>query len=484
MQPLTRKPRRILLLSLAVLLVGMTLAAIALYWLWPEQGLRERMARQASERLGTTVTVSGDISPQLWPAPGIRLENVTLDPAANTATGTPTATVEAIEVAMGWLPLLRGKMVPARVLLEKPIIHLPPAALEGWQPAQANRSGGEPVPIALTVRDGTIDWGDSARGLAISASGVDLDVPPIRWTASTDAPATLALGEMQISAETLKLNALTVTDLSLRLVGENGVFRTEDWQMTALGDRGTGKATLDPGASPPRIDLEFAFDALDLERLPEQWLHGGQASGRLSLWASLDSQGHRTDELLRHLNGQVRLKGDGLVLHGMDLDAELADYRRTQRFNLVDAAAVAFMGPVWLVATKGSDFVRLIDATDGGDTRITQLVSEWEIKDGTALARDVALATPRNRLATQASLDLVRRTINHATVAAIDARGCAVLKQSIHGPFAAPQTEAPSFAEGLLGAPIDLLRRGLGAISGDKPDCEVFYRGSVTAPSG
>lgn len=253
--------------------------------------------------------------------------------------------------------------------------------------------------------------------------------------------------------------------------------------MTVLGDRGTGKGTVELGATEPRSHLELAFDALDLARLPDTWLPGGHASGQLALQASLTGHG-RGQALWRHLNGQVRLGGEGLVLHGMDLDAELAEYQRTQRFSLVDAAAVAFMGPAGLVATKGSDFARLAGRTDGGETRIRQLVSDWEIKDGIARANDVALATPRNRLAVQATLDLARQTITQATVAAVDQRGCAVMKQNVHGPFSAPQAEATSMAEGLLGAPIDLLRRGLNAISGGKTDCEVFYQGSVSAPSG
>jgi len=481
MGPPLRHPRRILPLLLATLLIGITLAGVLLAWLWPTEDLRDRITTQASEALGLTVSITGDISPALWPAPGIRLEQVTLAPAQGSQ-DMPVAQAAAIEVSLRWLPLLRGELLPGRVAVDAPTIHLDAARLDTLRKAgEGSDTHGSPRvgPLDVVVRDGQIDWRDEAGTVAMSASGVDLDVPALRWSDTTR-----STGKVRVAADRLSLDGLTFSDLSLMLLDDDGTWRTRDWRMTALGNRGRGDGSFDLNASPPRGHLEMAFDALDLAQLPDTWLPGGRATGTLALQATLESRGERAGEWLRRLDGEVRLEGRDLTLHGMDLDAQLAEYRRTQRFSLVDAAAVAFMGPAWLLATKGSDFARLADGNDGGKTRIRQLVSDWEVKDGTARARDVALATPHNRLAVKASLDLAGQTIDQATVAAVDQRGCAVLKQKLHGPFSAPQTEATSVVEGLLGAPIDLFRQGLNAITGGKADCEVFYGGSVAAPSG
>ncbi|MFO7581545.1 AsmA-like C-terminal region-containing protein, partial [Guyparkeria sp.] len=288
---------------------------------------------------------------------------------------------------------------------------------------------------------------------------------------------------LKASADAVRINALRLSNVSLKVRGEDGVFTTDDWQMTFLDSRGTGDAQMDFRASPPNAMLDIGFDSLQLANLPEQWAPAGSVSGSAELTASLESRGRETDALLRHLQGKVKLSGRELRLRGVDLDQELAHYRRTQRFSLVDAGAVVFLGPAWLLASKGSDFVRLLDESNGDETRVVHFVSEWTIDEGTARTRDVALATTRNRVAARASLDLPSRRINQATVAVVDRQGCPVVTQDVHGTFDAPQVEEPNLMEALLGAPLGLLQRGLDAISRNGEDCEVFYAGSVAAPS-
>lgn len=289
--------------------------------------------------------------------------------------------------------------------------------------------------------------------------------------------------DLKASAVTVQVNALRLSDVNLTVSGQDGVFATDDGQMTFLDSRGNASAQLDFSASPPTAALEVGFDSLQLADLPEQWAPTGSISGTVDLTASLASRGQELNALLRHLQGEVQLTGRDLRLRGVDLDEELARYRRTQRFSLVDAGAVVFLGPAWLLASKGSDFARLLDASKGAETRIVHLVSDWNIKDGTARTRDVALSTERNRIAAQASLDLPSRQINSATVAVLDHQGCPVVKQAMHGSFDAPQIEEPNLMEELLGAPLSLLQRGLDAISRDDESCEVFYSGSVAARS-
>lgn len=489
MKSSTRRPLRTWSILLAALITLLTLSAIALKWFWPEDELQQQLTQHTSEWLGVPINIRGDIALTFWPRPGIQAEAVTLGPESPPDSDTPAlAELSSLTLAVRWLPLLRGRLVPDALLLNAPILHLEDGASTllslGPEPDD-NGPRRESAPFDLRVHDGEIHWHDKARELQLSITGLDLTSTGWRWSPPADDQHPLAGASMDLSASigSLRLNALTLSDLTFDLSGENGVFRIDNGKMNLLQSHGTGEATLDFSSSPPTGTLNLDFDAVNLAHLPDAWLPGGSTSGTVALRASLESQGRQTDELWRHLNGHVQLSGQNLVLRGVDLDAELAQYHRTQRFSLVDAAAVAFVGPAWLLATKGSDFARLLGTADGGETHITQLVSDWEIKNGTALTRDVALATAKNRLAAQASLDLANQRINHATVAAIDQRGCAVLEQTMHGPFSAPQTEPPNAVEELLGAPIDLLRRGLNAITGGKTDCEVFYQGAVRAPA-
>ena len=100
-----------------------------------------------------------------------------------------------------------------------------------------------------------------------------------------------------------------------------------------------------------------------------------------------------------------------------------------------------------------------------------------------AEAIDCALATRHHRVALQGRLDLVTgRYGEGATVALLDAKGCARRKQSIGGPLGSPQVGAGGVARSLGGPVADLYGRAKRFVQGGK--CEVFYRGAVEQPPG
>lgn len=487
MNPITRHPIRALAIGLTAIIVGVILLAIAMALFWPADDLRDRVTRQASGQLGMPVHVDGDVSLRFWPSPTIRATDVRIGPTSESGVD-PVGELDAIRLSMGWWSLITGRLVPETLRLDAPILRLTPDTLEalapGDPPAEARRDG-QFAPLDLRVRDGEIHWNAPESGQEVSIIGLDLNLTDLDWRPPADGehPLTHETLSLTTSVDALRINALRLSDINLAVSAENGVFTTDDWQMTFLDSRGSGNTRLDFRTSPPAAAFEIDFDSLDLAHLPEQWAPAGSVSGSADLKASLESKGQEPGALLRHLQGEVKLSGRELRLRGVDLDAELAGYRRTQRFSLVDVGAVIFLGPAALLATKGSDFVRLLDGAEDKQTRVVHLVSDWSIEEGTARTRDVALSTTRNRVAAQASLDLPSRRINRAAVAVVDRQGCPVVTQEVHGSFDAPQIEEPNLMEELLGAPLGLLQRGLDAISRDSESCEVFYSGSVAAPS-
>ena len=484
MTPTTRRPLRSLAVGLAALVAGLMLLAVAVALFWPEDHLRERVTRQASEQLGMTVAITGDVSLRFWPAPAIRATGVSIGPESDSQA---LGELEAIGLSARWLPLLRGELVPEALVLETPVLRLTPGAVDslvGDQPDDERR-GGEFAPLDLRIHDGEIHWRAEQDDPGISITGLELELTDFARQARADEARPWARTSLQLaaSAEALHIHALDLSDVDLQMAGKDGVFHSDDLEMTFLGSRGTGNARLDLTASTPSAMLDIDFDSLDLANLPEAWVPTNSFLGNADLTASVETRGQEPGAWLRHLDGEIKFSGRDLRLRGLDLDEELARYRRTQRFSLVDAAAVVFLGPAALLASKGSDFARLLGEDDVAETRIVHLVSNWRLDAGTAQTHDVALSTTRNRLATRASLDLPSRRINHATVAVVDRRGCAVMEQEVHGSLDAPVIEEPHVVEALLGAPLGLLQRGIDAITRGEEGCEVFYAGSVAAPS-
>ncbi|MDG4867994.1 AsmA family protein [Guyparkeria sp. 1SP6A2] len=489
MTRIIRRPIRALAVGLTAFLAGLLSLAMAVAFFWPVDDLRDRATRQASDRLGMPVQVEGDVSLRFWPAPTLRATDVKIGPVVD-SDNDPIARLDTISLSTGWWSLISGRLEPETLRLDGPVLRLTPGAMEALltqgtdeSPSPAGRDG-QFAALDLHIREGEIHW-RRQDGREMSITGFDLDLTELDWQPAAEGEHLLARTSFNLSASAhaLRIDALQLSDVRLTLSGREGMFTTDEWRMTFLDSRGDGNGQLDFRASPPAATLKIDFDSLQLAELPEQWVPPGSVSGNADLAAALESRGRGPDALLRHLQGTVKLSGRDLRLRGVDLDAELAGYRRTQRFSLVDAGAVVFLGPVALLATKGSDFVRLLDKTQDKQTRVVHLVSDWRIEEGTARTRDVALSTTRNRVAAQASLDLPTRRINQATVAVVDRQGCPIVAQEVHGSFDAPQVEEPNLVTALLGAPIGLLRRGLDAISRGGESCEIFYSGSVAAPS-
>ncbi|MFW6323044.1 MAG: AsmA family protein [Guyparkeria sp.] len=486
MNPITRHPVRSIAILLAAICVGLILLAIVATLFWPTGDLRERLTTLASEQLDMPVHVDGDVSLRFWPSPIIRATEVRVGPAPESGDD-PVGELDSISLSMRWWPLLGGDVQPKTLRFEAPVVRLTPGTLEALASRDPPDDTGRDAPfepLDLRIRDGEIHWRAAESDRELSIDGLDLSLDDLQWEPPSDDGHPLSRLSLTLtaSAETVRLNALRLTDITLSGSGKEGRFATDDWQMTFIDSRGSGSARLDVRDSPANAMLDIAFDDMELAKLPEQWVPPGSIAGAADLTASLASEGP-PDKWLRHLSGEIRISGRDLRLRGVDLDEELASYRRTQRFSLVDAGAVVFLGPAWLLASKGSDFARLLDESKGKETPIVHLVSDWKLDEGTAQSRDVALSTRRNRIAAQASLDMPSQRINRATVAVLDRKGCPVVTQEVHGRFDAPQIEEPNLMEELLGAPLGLLQRGMDAISREDESCEVFYSGSVAAPS-
>ncbi|MHB8910625.1 MAG: hypothetical protein ACYDAA_17265 [Syntrophales bacterium] len=90
------------------------------------------------------------------------------------------------------------------------------------------------------------------------------------------------------------------------------------------------------------------------------------------------------------------------------------------------------------------------------------------------------MATKLNRIALRGKINLVDERFDDVTMALIDARGCARVKQKIHGPLQKPVVEKPNVLVSFAGPALNLLKQARDLVTGGT--CEPFYTGSVPAP--
>lgn len=207
---------------------------------------------------------------------------------------------------------------------------------------------------------------------------------------------------------------------------------------------------------------------------------GGSVQGLMDFSTTLAMRGRTRQEMRQSAAGEASLSGTDLTLDGMDLDAQLAKFESSQNLSLFDVSALLLAGPVGLIATKSVDFAGLAE-TNNGKTVLRTVVSTWTVEKGMAVAKDVALATSKNRLAVHGGLDLVGDQYRDITVALLDANGCALAKQKISGPLSKPILDKSNILVP-IGPFLKFFNKATTLFAGPGAKCEVFYAGSVAPP--
>jgi AsmA protein len=282
------------------------------------------------------------------------------------------------------------------------------------------------------------------------------------------------------SCRELQYDNTIVRDLVSHLQGTAGNFVFAPVTFQAFGGTATGKVEADMGGEGPLVGMHLELSRFRAEDFfasltKEELLHG-----EMELTLDITARGAAPQELLRSISGKASMTGRTLTSTRFDLDNLLEEFIQSQRFDLVDLGAFLIVGPLGPTLTKGFDFGMAAGAVHGGSTEVRQLVSLWQIDQGRAVTRDVALATEKSRLAMSGEVDIAAHRFRNLVVAVVDAGGCALVRQEIDGPFENPQVKKPSFLESAAGPLLNIFKGTAKLITGEK--CEVFYNGSVAAP--
>jgi AsmA protein len=217
---------------------------------------------------------------------------------------------------------------------------------------------------------------------------------------------------------------------------------------------------------------------MPVEVLVSRFHKGKFLEGPIDYSIDLATRGSSWSAAVKNLDGTLDVRSDSLRIYGVDIDDILRKFQKSQRINLADVGAVVLVGPLGIVATKGSNFVALAatDLNADQSTDITKLLTRWEIHQQTLTSKDVAFATNQNRLAFNGSVDFARDTIPGFRVAVVDKNGCSLMDQQLYGKFGDLKAGKLNVAKTLLGSVINFVDVIVGK------DCKPIYTGQVAHP--
>ncbi|MHB1141208.1 MAG: AsmA family protein [Sulfuricaulis sp.] len=469
---------KIILFTVSGFVGLLVLAALALLFFVDANTYKPRLEAAASKALGMEVSIGGKLGIGFFP--GLHL---TLEDGRIRNRGTDLVSSRQASIGIEILPLLYQKVRIDRIALKQPAISIQRDS-DGKFNFQKSEASDKPLPVLdlakVSFSDGTIVYTDQQSGQGFEAANCSLDLRHLRLPggARPDLMKRLSF-TAQLDCGEIRKNDLTATDLKLTLKGKNGIYELKPVTMQIFGAQGSGSIQGDFSDSVPRYHVLYSLPQFRSEEFLKTLSPQKVAQGPMDFSANLSMQGKTVSELKQTAEGEASLKGENITLDGIDLDRVLSRFESSQNFNLVDVGAFFFAGPIGLAVTKGYNFASIFQGS-GGHSEIRTLVSDWKVEHGVAQAQDVAMATNENRIALHGGLDFVNEQFNDVTMATIDAKGCAKVRQKIRGSFQKPVVEKPNILMSLTGPARKLLKKGRDLFPGG--ECEVFYAGSVAPP--
>ncbi len=464
--------------------ITLVVFAIILVLLLNIQSFKPQIEAAASKALGMDVRIKGRLGIALFPGIGITLKDISVRNK-----GADVITVEKMKIGLKFIALTRREVLINRVGLIKPVfsvVRYKNGTFNFEKPGR--KPSGRPLAVKkLSISQGRLVYTDKRSSERIEVDGFDVAIQNLSYNGTDGAePIKNISFDGDIRCKTLTINKFNLRNVVMRTTVGNGILDVKPVSMNIFGGKGTGSIHVDVTRASPHYRVIATLDRFRIEEVIQAFSPGKtprkSMEGTVNFSADLTAKGKRTAEVTRSLNGDLSLNGENLLLYGMDIDALIPKYERSQNFSLVDVGAYFLVGPFGPILTKSYNFGSLYKESRGGKGTIRKLVSIWKVKNGIAGAIDVALASKKYRIAMKGGLDFNNDQFVDVTLAALDKRGCAVYSQKVRGPFRKPQIEKVSIFKSITGSVSNALEDAWQFIQREK--CEVFYSGSVAQPEG
>jgi AsmA protein len=478
--------RKIALFAAGGLFALLILAAVALVLFVDVNVDKPRLEAAASDALGMEVRIGGRLGIGLFPGFHVTLEDVRIRNR-----GADVASAKETILGIELLPLLYKEVRIVKIGMKRPRISIEqdsdgkfnfetPEEEAGKKTAEEAKGTRFSLDVAkISLSDGALFYADKKTEEVLEAGDFNLDVSRLRLTERKNSDLLKNLSFVaEFACKEFRKGSLAVSNLKIHIDGKDGILDLNPVTMRLFGGQGSGSLRADLSGSVPLYNVRYSLSKFRIEEFLKTLSPKKVAEGSMDFSANLSTRGKTANEMKRTANGEVSLRGENLTLDGVDLDRTFSRYEASQSFNLVDVGAFFFAGPFAPLITKGYNFASLFQGS-GGNSRIRVLVSDWKVEHGIARAKDVAMATNENRIALMGSLDFVNERFNDVTVAVVDEKGCAKVRQKIRGPFRKPEVEKLSVLQTAGGPLLSLFKQAEKLFGGQ---CEVFYAGSVAPP--
>ena len=469
---------RVLMLAAAGVAVVLLIAVLCTLAFVDINDYKPRVEASLSQASGANVTIEGSMSVAFTPMLGVSLEGVRV-----INQGIELAFVKRADVALELLPLIWGEIRYGTISANGTrvaIVRDRDGRYNYQRPNSANQTNRVLMLPKVNFSELIVTYLDQQSNDRFESMGCDGVLTGILHPGGSPLLQHLSMRGNFECAE-VRNSTSTVGKLKFVVTATDGVYDFTPVTLQAFGGTGAATMHMDRTGESPTYKISITLSKFHIEQFFKNLKSGLAVSGLMDFSTTLAMRGRTRLEMRQTAVGEMSLSGTDLTLTGMDLDAQLVKFESSQNLNLIDVSALLFAGPVGLVVTKGADFAGIAQ-TNSGKTALRTVISTWKVENGIASAKDVALATTRNRVAVHGGLDFATNQYRDITVGLLDSNGCTVARQKISGPFSKPVADKSNILVP-IGPFLKLLDKAKTLFAGPGTKCEVFYQGTVPQPA-
>jgi uncharacterized protein involved in outer membrane biogenesis len=347
---------------------------------------------------------------------------------------------------------------------------------------------------SVKIRDAEISYLDRKTGQKTVLKDLDADLSDIAWNAlgtgvgaNTEFIKSIRFkGDVQ--AKSLTSDKLVVSNLKTKVRNERGVLQLNPTEANALGGAVRGSAQVDIRGDSPKVKIAQTATGLDLNQLEMKGKE--RFSGIVDASLNLSASGDNATALTRSSNGNVSVRSKDVTLIGINIDNLANQLKSAKGLELAQLSSSLLTGVMGKQTQNASGAE---PKKSGEKTVIRNLVSDWQIVQGVAQTKDVALSTGKTTVAFQGRVNLVNETYQGFQVAMVDPQGCSKNKIAIAGSITKPRPAEGAVekqvTESAMGAAAGILGGKLGSQlkkSEEKApeekkssECDHFYEGAA-----
>ncbi|MBA53606.1 MAG: hypothetical protein CMK89_04060 [Pseudomonadales bacterium] len=202
----------------------------------------------------------------------------------------------------------------------------------------------------------------------------------------------------RFKASKVTLEQTLIENIVLVVTARNGVLTVKELKADLLEGSVDGELSLDARTDQPTMKSDIKVNGIELTQISSRFMTDSLLSGKASFAMDANAKGNTVDELLRSALGQMNLKLDDGVLHGINLNAIVVDALKSQ------LSTVEYLYP---------NYQEKLPRQLREDTEISKLLADAKVENGHLIMPNFEFFTGDSGIDASGKIDLLNQGFDY-----------------------------------------------------------------------